>query len=276
MRRVLALPLAAALLLAAPRQLAILNEALHQFEDGPALRPGYGFRPGETVFLSFQVTGYRVSESERILLEYRIETRDPDGIPLEPPRAGKVDASLAVEDKDWMPKARYDVLVPPLAPPGEYRMLITLTDKLAAAEIRKEIPFQVRGREVAPSPTLVVRNFRFLRGEEDGDPLPVAAYRPGDAVWARFDITGYKLAEKNRLHVEYGVSVLRPDGEVLYSEPQAAAEKDESFYPKRYVPGILSLQLDPDIAPGEYTIVLAVRDELGGQKHETRATFRIE
>ena len=94
-------------------------------------------------------------------------------------------------------------------------------------------------------------------------------------MWARFEITGYKLAEKNRLDVEYGVSVLRPSGEVLYSEPNAASEKDESFYPKRYVQGMLSLKLDPDIALGDYTIVLAVRDQIGGQQYETRHPFLI-
>ena len=94
-------------------------------------------------------------------------------------------------------------------------------------------------------------------------------------MWARFEITGYKLAAKNRLHVEYGVSVLRPSGEVLYSEPNAASEKDESFYPKRYVLGILSLKLDPDIALGEYTIVVAARDQIGGQQYETRHPFLI-
>lgn len=263
-------------LAAAPGPLAIVQWELQQFEDGPALPSGYEFRPGETVFLSFRTSGYRVSGDDRILLQYRIEARDPEGLLLAEAATGKVDAGLAVEDKDWMPKVRYSVLVPPLAPSGAYRLLVWLADKLGGAEVRKEIPFRVQGREVAPSAELVVRNFRFLRSEEDAKPLIVAAYRPGDAVWARFDITGYKLSERNRFQVEYGISVLRPSGEVLYTEPNAASEKDESFYPKRYVPGVLSLKLDSDIAPGEYTIVLDVRDAIGGQKHESRHSFRVE
>ena len=258
------------------RQLAIAGPALHQFEDGPLLPAAYTFLAGDTVFLDFQISGYQVSDKERILLSYQIEARDPQGLLLAPPVSRKLDAELAEEDKNWKPKVRYDVLAPPLADSGSYRILVRLKDELSGAETSKELGFAVRGRAVEPSQTLVVRNFRFLRGEEDEKPLPEAAYRPGDAVWARFEVTGYQLAGKNQLHVEYGVSVLRPSGEVLYSEPNAASEKDESFYPKRYVLGILSLKLDPDIALGEYTIVVAARDQIGGQRYETRQTFRVE
>jgi hypothetical protein len=168
------------------------------------------------------------------------------------------------------------VLVPPLADSGLYRISIRVKDELSGSETSKELEFTVRGLAVEPSPTLVVRNFRFLRSEEDDKPLPAAAYRPGGSVWARFEITGYKLGARNRIEVAYGVSLLRTSGEVLFSEPNAASEADESFYPKRYVPGILSLNLDPDIAKGEYTIVVAVRDQVGGQRFESRHGFQVE
>ena len=272
-----ALGLAASVLQAAPaKQLAIAGTALHQFEDGPNIPGGYAFMSGDTVFLSFQISGYQASEKDRIQLSYRVEAVDSKGLLLAPGVSRKIDAELAEEDKNWMPKARYEVLVPPLADSGSYRLRIQVKDELSGSVAAGEVPFAVRGRAVEPSDTLVIRNFRFLRGEEDGAPLLLASYKPGDAVWARFEITGYRMAENNRCHVEYGVSVLRPTGEVLYSEPNAAFEKDESFYPKRYVLGILSLKLDADIAKGEYVIVVDARDQLGGQKTETRQTFRIE
>ena len=85
---------------------------------------------------------------------------------------------------------------------------------------------------------MIVRNFRFLRNEDDEKPLPVAAYRPGDSVWARFDMTGYKLGDKNQVDIEYGLTVLREDGSVAYTEPQAANQKIQTFYPQRYQPGV--------------------------------------
>ena len=141
---------------------------------------------------------------------------------------------------------------------------------------RKAAVFHIKGRDVAPSDTLVVRNFRFLRNEDDVKPLPVAAYRPGDSVWARFDMTGYKLGEKNQVDIEYGLTVLREDGSVAYTEPQAANQKIQTFYPQRYQPGELNLNLAKDQPLGKYTIVLAVRDNLGQQMYETRETFSVE
>lgn len=259
------------------QRLAVVNPALHQFEDGPPLPAPPEYLTGETVFLSFQVSGYQATEQDRVRLSYQIETRDGEGRLLAPPASGKVEAELAEEDKGkWMPKIRYSVLAPPLGGSADCRIRIRVRDEVGGTEAGGEVPFSMRGRAVESSDTLVIRNFRFLRGEEDGQPLAVAAYRPGEALWARFDITGFKLGEKNACHVEYGITVLRATGEALYTEPEAASEQDQSFYPKRYIPGILSLNLDADIAHGEYAILVFVRDRIGSQQYETRQVFRIE
>jgi len=261
---------------AAPPPLGIVKAALHQYEDGPALAPEYVFAPGETVFFDFLVQGYKVSSEQRIELECRIEAVDAEGTLLAEPFRQEIKVELAPEDKDWMPKVRHSVPAPPLGDPGTYRIRILVRDLLAGSETRLEIPFRTGGRQVAPSDTLVERNFRFLRSEEDRTPLRVAAYRPGDALWARFEIRGYKHAEKNQVHVEYGLEVLGPGGQSLYREAQAAVEQSSSFYPKRYLPGSLSLNLQANARPGEYTIVLRLRDLVGGQESESRHSFKIE
>jgi len=267
--------LAMALALAPPPP-SIVKVALHQYEDGPALAPDFLFVPGDTVFLSFYVQGYKVSPENRIHLEWRVEAWDAGGTLLAEPFQKEVQAELSPEDKDWRPLARHSVPVPPLGDPGAYRMRIGVKDLLAGTETSLEVPFRAGGRQVAPSDTLAVRNFRFLRGEEDRDPLTVAAYRPGDALWARFEIRGFKYGEKNAVHVEYGLEVLGPTGKGLYQKPQAASEQSSSFYPKRYLTGSLSLNLQANARPGDYTIVLRVRDLIGPQTSETRHPFRIE
>ena len=89
-------------------------------------------------------------------------------------------------------------------------------------------------------------------------------------------MTGYKLDEHNQFDIEYGLTVLAADGSVAYSEPRAANAKDQTFYPQRYQPGVLSLNLAKDQPLGDYTIVLAVRDNLGQQSYETRQKFSVE
>jgi hypothetical protein len=270
----------AGLLRAETAKLTIVQPAIHDYEDSPAVTSSFRFNPGDRVYLSFLIAGFQVTpgeEEKRIKLTYTIQAQDERGVPLETPSAGKVDTALAAEDKEWMPKIRHVFSVPPLADPGSYRIRISVKDELAGTEAHSEARFSVRGRVVEPSETLTIRNFRFLRTEEDADRgLEPAAYRPGDPVYARFEITGYKLADKNRFSVEYGIEVLKPDGERIFAEPTAASEQQESFYPKRYIEGAVQLGFKPALPAGEYTVVIPVRDLTGSQTYEGRYVFRVE
>jgi hypothetical protein len=273
--------IAAAVCLAAPPRLEVVQATLHQYEGGPPLTGTFEFFPGDTVFLSFKVAGFQLVEKaneESLSLTYEIEAFDPQGLRLQEKVAGKVAGAVTPEDKKarWMPLVEYSVLVPPAAPPGDYRLVITVKDAHSGAAAEKEVTFRVRGRLVEPSETLTVRNFRFYRSEVDTRALEVPAYRPGDTVWARFDITGYKLGENNRFSIEYGLAVLNESGKELYRQEVAAADERESYYPERYTQGSLSLNLTPDLAKGTYTILLMVRDRLGNQTYETRHAFHVD
>jgi hypothetical protein len=263
----------------APKALGIADAAVSQSEDGAPAGSQHEFYPGETVFLSWRVDGYkRVERDDRdwLKLEWRVEAEDPAGVPLVAPAAGKVDTDLAPQDKEWRPKLRHEILLPPLIPSGRYKVRIVVTDAYAGAKTEREIPLNVRGYDVEPSDTLTVRNLGYFRGEEDRRPLSVAAYRPGDVVWAKFDITGFRRVQGNRFEVTYGLEVLRENGERLFEQTEAARIAEANFYPKRAVPGAFSLTLTPDLAKGPYTVVLRVRDELGNQSYETKTGFTVE
>jgi hypothetical protein len=259
------------------KKLQILKPSVHQYEDGPALAPDYTWRPGDLVHLTFFISGFTPKgEDRKVGVNYRINALDPQGIKLVETLTGTVDVELAPEDKDWLPKIRAMVQVPPIADTGDYRIEINVKDESSGQEAAEYLTFHVQGRDVPPSDTLVIRNFRFLQSETDGPALSPPAYKPGDAVWARFEITGYRMAEKNRFEVEYGLGVELPDGRRVYDQPTAAVVADESFYPKRYVMGVLSLNTKPDTGKGEYSLVVSVRDKVGGQSYEERHTFRVE
>jgi hypothetical protein len=260
--------------------LAILKPSISDLEDGPAIPSSFTFVPGQFIFLTFEIGGYKVAEEQKIHLSYKVDALDPKGLRLAEPIAGNVDTTLADEDKNWKPKVRQQFLIPPLAPSGVYKITVQVTDDLnKGASVSHEIPFEVRGRDVPPSDTLLVRNFHFYRGEDDREPLKVAAYKPGDTLWARFDIVGYKFGPGNGVDVDYVVSVLAPSGKVLFHQDkpaEGAEEKSSSYYPKAYVPGSMNLSLQNTIRPGEYTIVISVRDHIGNQTAEARGNFAIE
>lgn len=275
--------LASALLAtAADKPLAIVHSVFAVSEDGPPEASDEDFVPGETIYFSCQVEGYRKVEKpddygkQNVALQYQIEVRDQSGTLLKPLKQDKIETTVTQEDKNWKPKLRDTIVIPPLADTGEYFVLVKLTDELAKSMQEERAVFHIKGRDVAPSDTLTVRNFRFLRNEDEDRALLVAAYRPGDAVWAKFEMTGYKFGEKNQVDIDYGLTVLREDGSVAYTQPDAADQRIQTYYPQRYQPGELNLNLAKDQALGKYTIVLTVRDNIGHQMYETRATFSVE
>ena len=256
--------------------LAVVRPTVSDRDGGAAVPSSFVHDPGETMFFSFQVDGFTASSGDRVHLSYKLEAFDPRGVRIIEPVAAEIEETLAPEDKNWRPTVRQEIVIPPLADSGNYKIAISVTDVVGKATATSEVPFQVRGRRVDPSDTLVIRNIRFYRGEDDREALSKAAYRPGDAVWARFDIIGYKFGEANAIDVGYDVAVLAPSGKVLYSQPQAGADKSQSFYPKRYVPAIFSLATKHDTKPGEYTLSITAHDGVGSQAAEARQSFTIE
>ncbi len=261
---------------AAEPALEVVQPTISQSDGGTPLPAGFAHAPGEALFFTFQVAGFRKSPEDKVRIAYTVDTFDPQGVRTLETAANAITAELAPQDKEWKPKVRMEIPIPPLAGSGAYRVVVKVRDEIAKTEAEKTIGFQVEGHPVEPSDALVVRNFRFFRGEDDQAALPRAVYRPGDAVWARFDIIGYKYGKNNAVDVAYGIAVLSSPGKVLWSQNDAAVERSESFYPKRYVPGAMSINLQPTIRPGEYTIAVQVRDATGNQTFEGKYNFNVE
>jgi hypothetical protein len=254
--------------------LSITNAAVRASEDGP---PGDNvFVSGETVYFSFQVTGFGNPMAKTVRLSYHVEALDPKGVKIDEPVDSILDANLSEQDKEWQPKLRAPFVIPSLVLPGTYKIIVRVTDDISHASAQAEIPFRISGHNVEPSPELTLRNFGFYRGEGEQNPLPAAVYSPGDTVFARFDITGYQYGKNNAVEVSYGVAILNPAGKQIYAEPNAATEKSESFYPKPFVPGAMNLNLQAGISRGDYTLVVTVVDRIASQSFESRQMFRIE
>jgi hypothetical protein len=151
-----------------------------------------------------------------------------------------------------------------------------LAAELAAAAVTSTLEFKVKGDTIEPSETLIGHDVRFLRSENDAIPQRNPTYQAGDTLWVRFDITGYKFGEKNKYDVEYGLAILRANGETMFTQPVAAKETSESFYPQHYVPGLLSLGLNNDLPKGSYTLVITMRDKIGNQTWESREKFQVQ
>ncbi|HEY7387517.1 MAG TPA: hypothetical protein VH640_03345 [Bryobacteraceae bacterium] len=279
MYRVVALALASAVVLSAASGLTVERMAMQEFEDGPLLPPDYQFLPGEAAHFTCRLSGYKIDksddENQRVKLSWTLEVFDPTGVPIDKPKSGQIEGRVLPEDKNWVPKFLAGFMIPPFAASGDYRVSVQAKDEIGATELHADLTFHVRGRDVQPSATLALRNFRFQRSEDDSASLREPVYRAGDMLWARFDIVGYKFEDNNRYSVDYGLAVEDAAGKRLFAQPEAAAESHDSFYPQRYVPGGLSLNLDKNVAPAMYTLVVTVHDRVGGQIWEERHAFQV-
>jgi hypothetical protein len=278
-----AVPTIAALALAsvmmAQPKLAIEAPSLHQFEDGPELAAGYQFVPGETVYFSCRITGYQIlkkEEAQSVKLSWRMRAFDPGGVPIVKDESKQLDDAVTSQDKDWRPKFSTNFIVPGFAPTGTYKIAVVVKDEIGEKESSTELAFRVHGHDIEASDKLIARNFQFLRSEDDKVPMHPAIYHPDDSLWARFDITGYKFGDGNRFSVDYGLAILDATDKQVFSQPSAAADSNASFYPQRYVPGALTLHLDPNVPKGSYTLLITVQDKIGNQTYETRQPFQIE
>jgi hypothetical protein len=159
---------------------------------------------------------------------------------------------------------------------GEYKIVVKVEDLVAHANADISVPFRVRGHEVAPSDKLVVRNFRFYRNEDDTEAVAKAVYKPGSVIWVKFDITGFKYGPANKIDVSYIFKILGADDKVLFTNPEAAGDQTDSFYPKSYVTGEFSVPMQPNVKPGNYAIAVVVTDAIGNQKYEIKQGFTVE
>ena len=256
--------------------LEIVRPSLSQMEGGTPEPPGFQYASGETLYFSCRVAGFSRSEDQKVHIAYSVQAFDPKGVALEELYKNDVQVELSAQDKEWMPKIATAIAIPPLTPSGAYKIVVKAEDTLARTATESAVPFQVRGHDIEPSDTLVVRNFHFYHGEEDAQPALKAVYKPGDGVWARFDIVGYQYGPKNKIDVSYVTSVIAPSGKVLWTQPSPAVEQSDSFYPKRYVSASMGITLQNNIRPGDYTIAVEVKDSVGNQSFEQKYTFTVE
>jgi hypothetical protein len=277
LNRLLALSAAAALnCWGAAEPLRIIHIGIHQIEDGPAVGDRVKFVPGETVYVSFDVENYARTKEESVSISWVINAADPKGIAIIPPAPGKKQANLTPEDKEWLPRIRQSIAVPSPAPGGDYSVHVQVTDENSKQTAVADTKFVVAGPDLPPVKALEIRSFGFYRTEDAPQPLMTATYSSGDSMFARFQIAGFKYGPQNAIEVTYGISILGPAGNVMYTQDPAVEEKSASFYPRPYVDSNMSLSLNPGTKAGEYTLVITARDKIGNQTFEIRKPFHVE
>jgi len=256
--------------------LQLVSPVVSQFEDGAGLEGAQHLIVGEIGFFRFAVVNYKVSDAGKVQLSAKVQVFDSRGAAIAPVDELAIATALSEEDKDWRPRFRSQFQLPGIAPPGNYRVHYETTDGQSHQKASGDAAFTVDGPNVEPSDTLVIRQMAFYRGADDEVPIGVAAYRPGDMIWVKFFITGYKHGEQNAMDVTYDVAVTDTAGKQLFAQENAAVEKNQAFYPQPWVPGVFSLTLQPDTVKATYTVSITAHDAIGKQNVTEKAEFKVE
>ncbi len=139
--------------------LKVSNPVAAQFEDGPPLG-SLRLIPGEIVRFSFNGGGklYSKSETRKVQLTGHVQVFDPRGISIFPAEEIPIITTLTEEDKAWKPTLRSAVAIPPIAPPGVYKVKFDVTDDASHQSAKGEDSFDVQAKYVAPANELPDRS----------------------------------------------------------------------------------------------------------------------
>jgi len=254
--------------------LKVDNGVAAQFEDGAPLG-SMQLVPGEVVYFSFNVENFKKSENGRVEITGHVQVFDSSGVAIAPQDDIPLLTSLSDEDKNWKPKMRTAVAIPPIAPRGIYKIKFDATDEISHQTASGEAAFGVEAKFVAPSGILAIRELNFYRAQDDTTPLITPSFHPGDMVWVKFYITGYKHGEQKSIDAAYDVELTNSDGVSIMKQEDAAMEKSTAYYPQPYIPGIFSLTLKSTMTPGVYTVIITARDAVGNQTATAKSNFRV-
>lgn len=259
---------------AGQQPLSVVESAVSDTLNGGQVPDTYEFAPGDIVHVSFQVSGYRLSERGRIELSYMIEAVDCMGNPFEPPHEERLAQAMPVSRTVTRP-IRFSVVLPDAPWPGDARFRISVTDVLAGETTHAELPFGVGGIPLDISSGFRVGGLGLYRSEESQERLSDPVFHAGDTVWARFQLAGFERGEKNRFSLGYNVKLIDPRGRVVLSVPQAATETKEPYYPRWQVPGFVSVRLESTIRPGLYSLIIEALDEIGKGSARGEIALRV-
>lgn len=256
-----------------PANFSVFNVEILDGEDGYPVPNDSIFFTGETVNIRYNIVGFTVSKTNFVHLKYRAEFQGPTGKRFALPEGGQIEAELMPQDEDWLPLIRVSVALPAHGESGNYKILLKISDMLSNRKASREVRVFVRGKDIATSHSLVIRNLSFTRREQ-GEKLPTPVYRPGDTVWANFYITGYEISAGNSFNVESELEIVNGEDKVLYTfEP--AGEQGTPFYPRRWLPASFRLDLDKDVPVGEYFVRVLVHDRLNEKTFQTKEVFVV-
>src|ERR1700678_4568192 len=157
MTRVLLTVFASAVVYAAPA-LHLVQTAVSDIDGGPPNPVTFEYRPGQVVYFTCRVSGYTQDKDQQVRLAYSVQGFDAHGVPVAEIAKDSLNAEVAPQDKEWLPKVETPITLPSLLFSGQYKIVVKVEDLVAKTSADLTVPFTVRGvDDVEPSDALAVQ-----------------------------------------------------------------------------------------------------------------------
>ena len=244
---------------AAAGVLRIANARLAAGKSGPD-RPDGVFKPGETPTLTFDVSGYATNGDGGARLRLNMKALDPFGVLVNEDPASEVRPGPAGSSpvRSWV-----TVSLPTYAPPGPYRLEVTVTDLVGSRSVSTSSTFTVNAPPVEVSDSLALQRLRFTDGE-DGPPRDSSSFASGSEIRLGFDIAGFKAGEGGHVKIGESLELLAEDGQKILEGHVLTIDERYFYVPRRI--GASNHVKTGTIPAGEYRLRMTFDDEVGGQR----------
>lgn len=128
------------------------------------------------------------------------------------------------------------------------------------------VPLQTGG-------TLALANFRFLTGR-DGPPRPALPYKPGENVFASYDVTGFGTGPDGAINLLFKIVATDQAGTPLHRPWQR--ELVQSVSPGQPVNGYFNLGLPSFVPSGEFKLDIEIEDRVKSVVVRYAVPFQVE
>jgi len=241
--------------------------------DGPT-RATNVYRPGDVVQVSYDVAGFAKDGQRRAKVHAETRMQDPSGLDVVEPRSALFHDRVrwSVNINEWV-----QLPLPSYAPPGEYRLDITIRDDIGQGILRVQPRFRVEGHAAPPPRELEIRELGLSLSEDGTAPSDGrVVLNGGGKVYMTCVVVGLTF-HGDHPDGKVRLDVMAPDGRAIVVNPDFAAFKEPVFYHPASLPLYVrgELTIPRGSVTGTYTVRYTVVDRISGRSAARAANFDV-
>ena len=240
--------------------------------EGGTARPPLAYRPGDTLHMKCDITGYAKGPDGRPSLLLNVLVSDPNGLPMHRPWS---DSFHAQQDPGLPIHGAFNLTLPAFVSPGTYKITIWGRDYLNNHDFQVSPTFEVEAGAVAPPSGLEVRDF-VLAPSEHGPARSVPVVQGGDAVYMHCNLLGMQF-RGDQVSGRIALKVISPSGRVVANEPNYVNLNVALIYHPAsfWLPVKGDLHLPATLEKGIYTEQFTMIDQFAARSIRKEARFEV-